>query len=621
MKKFIPLYLLAGVGTAIAAESNPAADSQAFTDRYLEEIVVSASRMPMPLRQVGSSVSVLTADDIRARGFVSIPDVLRNQTAIGVSNAGGQGKQTALRIRGEEGYRTLVIIDGVEVSDPTGTQVSPQLQHVLSSDIARIEILRGPQGMMYGADAGGVVNITSNTVKDGVNGGVTIEAGRYDSRLINGYVGAGNAHGDVYLSLSDFQTDGFNALKTDTVLADKDGYDNQTAHLKAGLNLNDHWRAETVLRKTEADSAYDSSFGSNDLRTDYEQTIERFALLYTDATFTHTLAYNITDIERTNFTDGVESYFNNGEREKVEYLGSVKLQDNMALVFGIENEKEQSFGTYNGDSEREQLGYFVEAQSQLLDDIYFTAGVRQDDNDDFGKHTSYRVTAAYVQDLKNGDAIKYKTSYGTGFRAPSLYESAYNYTPWVFAPALNTTPSEETSKGYDAGIEYIGAQGLHAELVYFDQRINDEIIYDFVSGGYLQASGESRSTGVEVSFDMPIKDVLFFYTNYTYNDSDTNTGEDRVRRPVHQGNIGLTYYLVPDKLSISSNWHFVRDVIDVGNVTLDDYETLDIRALYHVTNATEVFVRVENATDENYQEVSNYNVAGAAAYAGVRFSF
>ena len=161
MNKLFPLSTL-----AIACAINPLAQA----NNKLEEIIVTSSRVEMPLRQVGTSVSAISSEEIKQRGLNSLYDILRSQPAVAVSNSGGPGSVSALRIRGEEGFRTQVRLDGINISDTGGTQVGPNLEHLLSSGIQRVEILRGPQGLMYGADAGGIVNISTQAPRDGFAG-------------------------------------------------------------------------------------------------------------------------------------------------------------------------------------------------------------------------------------------------------------------------------------------------------------------------------------------------------------------------------------------------------------------------------------------------------------------
>ena len=152
----------------------------------LEEIVSVSSRIERPRQEIGTAVSVLTAEDLAAQGYASIMDALRTLPSVGVSNAGGPGKFSALRIRGEEGFRTRVRIDGIDVSDPSSTQVAPSIEHLVATrELERIEVLRGPQGLIYGADAGGVVDIRSRLPQPGVETRLGFEIGEYGARRVD----------------------------------------------------------------------------------------------------------------------------------------------------------------------------------------------------------------------------------------------------------------------------------------------------------------------------------------------------------------------------------------------------------------------------------------------------
>ncbi len=609
-KTLLPFVISLTAANAFASEAVP----------YLEEVVVASSRTPMSVREVGTSISVITADDIKLQGFSSLFDVLRSQTAVGASNTGGLGKATSLRVRGEEGYRTRVLIDGIDISDPSGTQVNPQPQHILSNGIGRVEILRGPQGMMYGADAGGVVSISSNTVTDGVQGGVSAEGGRYDTRQIDGYIGAGSDVGDVFLSVADLHTNGFNT-RVDDATGERDGYDNQTVHFTGGWNIADSLRLQGVVRRVETETEYDSGFGNSHVN-EYDQTAARLALTVKANSGNHTFAYNNTDIDSDDYFAGVYSFGSQGELEKIEYLGNTNINEVFAVVYGIEDRDEEMTSSAGETFQRDQQGYFVEGQMQWDKRVYLTAGIREDDNDDFGKHVSYRVTSAYVIDFASADVLKFKASYATGFRAPSLYEISYNAGPW----GNNEVLKEETSKGFDAGIEYFASSSLYVELVYFAQDINDEIFFDLTTfSGYLQETGKTNVKGVELTADIPFNSTLSATVNYTYNDTKDHDGDRRIRRPRHLANIGVTFQAVPEKLVVAAYWHIVRDMTDettaLGVIDLDDYDTLVLSANYALNDHVQAYARVENATDENYQEVYNYRTAGSSAYVGMRYSF
>lgn len=598
--------------------------------KQVEELLVSASRTEMPLRQIGSSVSVITAAEIEAKGFISTADILRTLPGIAVSTSGGLGKQTALRVRGEESFRTLVLVDGVDYSDPTTTQVQTQIEHLQPADIERIEVLRGPQGMMYGADAGGVINIITKKGKGAPQGSVQVEHGRYGTQKLVGAVRGKVGALDYAFSGANLETDGFNARAADSTLKDDDGYENNSYNASLGWQLNQQFRGEFVARRVDAESEFDGCFlsgvgSSHDCKSNYDQRSHKLSAIWSNGNHTQRLTYHKTDIERENFAIGATSFLADGGVKEVQYFGSSKLSTALNLIYGVDYE-EQLISSRDPDLERDQTGAYVELQGTFHDRYFLTAGSRLDDNEDFGEHWSHRLTGAYLIPTESGDEIKLRASYGSGFRAPSLSEIAYNESPAAFAPAKGTELSEETSKGFDIGFEYHGANGAFVDVTYFDQRIEDEIFFD-LSGfsGYLQTSGDTESKGWEISAELPLEERTTLIANYTYNDTKDSSGEQRVRRPKRITNLGFRHEIPQIRATLNANMRFVRDAVDqifgLGRVELDDYQVLDMNLSWQATENLEIYIRGENVLGREYQEITGFNTAGAATYGGFRFRF
>jgi vitamin B12 transporter len=607
--------------TAVCAVSFPS-----FANDKLEEIIITSSRIEMPLREIGTSVSVISEQEIKDRGYNSLADVLRNQPSVSVSNSGGAGKATALRIRGEAGYRTLVLMDGIDISDSSGTQVSPRWEHLQSAGVERVEILRGPQGLMYGADAGGVVNIQSKTTTSGLGGDLSAQGGRYGTQQYSGSLGGGGDTVDFNIFASDFQTDGFNSRTTDTVLQDDDGYENTTAHGRFGWSPDENLRIELIAHNIDADNEYDSCFSTttfvtvDDCSDEFEQTSYRATVEIGAGLFSHKLAYSDSSTEREFFSEGRSSFAADGGLERIEYLGSWTGSDAMRLVYGVDFETE-SIDDGSFDTDRDQTGYYAEYQGKLSEQFFVTAGVRYDDNDDFDAHTSWRASAAYLFKMSSGE-LKFKGTYGTGFRAPSLYEISYNNGPFAMPPASEIDLIEETSEGFDIGLAYYGNGGIFLEAVYFDQQVDDLIDFDLINfSGYLQLIGESSSTGVELVADVPVASNWFLTANYTYNDAEDPNGEQRLRAPKHLANLGVSFRPLANALAINLNARGSYDAVDGFGVEIDDYVVLDLSARYLIMGGLEVFARVDNLLDEDYEEIPTYNTSGTAGYAGVRYSF
>jgi vitamin B12 transporter len=593
-----------------------------------DEIIVTSSILPTPRRQIGTAVSVIDNAELELRGYDSLADALRTQTGVGVTNTGGAGKQTALRIRGEDGYRTLLLIDGVKAMDPSGTQALPSFESVLATrDLERVEILRGPQGFMYGADAGGVVNVISNTGRGGFGGRFAIEQGKFDTHKVEGSVSGGNDRGDFYLSGTDLSTDGFSSQTADTELRDDDGAENTTVHTKLGWNATDNVRLQLVARTIHAAAMYDGCFSFATFSTVHDclaltdQTTYKLSAEIDSGKLTNSFGYSDVDVVRDSLTEGSSTFATHGDLSRLEYTGSFAAADSTTFAYGVDLQTEEVAGS--SLLERDQTAYYAEYQGRFGDRLFLSVGARYDDNDDFGTHVSKRVSAAYVQDLGGSRSLKYRASYGTGFRAPSLYEIAYNRDPFsALPPALGFNLAEEHSEGYDVGVELDTANGLHLEATYFDQRITDEIFFDLDTfSGYLQSAGESESTGVELGAALPVGERWQLIANWTNNDATNTTSQPRLRRPKNLANFGVLYNAPSNALKVSASYRLARDAVDVGNVALDDYEVLDASVSYAVNASFEVFARLQNVTDESYREAIGFNTAGREAYAGARFRF
>ncbi|MCF2949915.1 TonB-dependent receptor [Paraglaciecola aquimarina] len=594
------------------------ANSQQNEEQSIEKIAVVSSKVAMPLREIATSVSVINQQQIEARGYANLTDVLKNQAAIGVTNSGGVGTTTSLRVRGEEGYRTLVRIDGVDISDPTGTQVQPQLGHLQAANIQRVEILRGSQGLAYGADAGGVINIFSPEYSTPLAGSLAAEAGRYNTSNVKGDIGGRYESIDYYLSGASFDTQGFNSRLDDTS-QDLDGYANNTLHTRLAYQLNPELSAQIVVRSNQGKGDFDNcGFGesaTNDCQTEFTQTNFRAALNYDNNHSAHEISIAKTLVERENFNQQSSSYLTKGFTERFEYLGHTELNSQHAVVYGIDWEKES---ISSAQQYRYNKGYFIEYQSELIKNWFSTLGVRHDDNDDFGQHTTYRLSSAYIWSIA-GNEVKLRGAYGTGFRAPSLYEIEYNRGPWSYAPASETNLIQEESKGYEVALGLTTEKSGSFELVYFDQTIHNSIYFDLATfSGYLQDTGKSFSKGIEIILDYPIADNWRVYANHTYNKTQDTAGDQRIRRPKNLTNFSVDYAF--NKLTFTGSVRFVRNFTE-GSISLDNYKTFDVSARYQALPELSIYARIENAFDTDYQDVPAFNTSGQAPHIGLKYQF
>ncbi|MDY6984574.1 MAG: TonB-dependent receptor [Pseudomonadota bacterium] len=184
--------------------------------------------------------------------------------------------------------------------------------------------------------------------------------------------------------------------------------------------------------------------------------------------------------------------------------------------------------------------------------------------------------------------------------------------------------SQEESKGHEFGIEYL-SDALHLEAVYFDQEVEDAIEFDITAySGYLQLPGTSTSKGVEVGGEWTVNANWHLVANYTYNETERPNGLPRRRRPEDLYNFGVSFYGMDARLNLNAFYRMSKNSIDSANlplVKLDDFEVLDLTANFSITDNVQLYGRIENALDEDYEEIATYYTAGRAAYFGFRLNY
>jgi vitamin B12 transporter len=600
----------------------PIVNAQVENSSPLEEIIVVSSRVPLPLVRVGTSVAVLDATAIQAHGNLVLTEVLRQLPSVAASSPGGAGQASSLRIRGEEGYRTLTILDGMRLSDPSGTQIGPQLEHLLSSGISRVEILRGPQGLAYGADAGGVINIGTRQVEQGSTFLFDSQQGAFASRQHSLGVGSRGAAGDFFVAFSDYATDGFNAQASDSVLRDNDGYANSTLHARGSVRVADSVSLEAVHRRVQGDAESDACFAAtivHQCRGLFGMEATRVGINYKGPAVTHTLSYSNTATDRDYLAEEVSNYLSAGDLQRWEYQGTTSQLGRVDLVFGADQESD-----LNNGQGRDNKGVYIEALGTITGALHMTVGLRYDDNEDFGTNTSYRVSGSWLFAETAQQTLRFRGSIGTGFRAPSPFEIAYNKGPFAAPPASQLALRQETSAGWELGADYLWADLLRLETVYFDQQVEDAIIFDLNSySGYLQEFGHSFSRGIEIGSELVVGSQWSILANYTRNYTGRPNGMQRLRRPAQLGNLGVSWHGLEQRLDLNAFLRASRGSIDesAGSVqALEDFAVLDLGAQLRVNKNLELYARLENAMDRQYQEVLDYQSAGRAAYVGFRFN-
>ena len=600
-----------------------------------EGVSYSANRTPTDMSKVGSTVEIVTGKQIEAQSRPFVRDYLDELPGVTTAQSGPAGSQATLSIRGADQKYVKVLIDGIDVSDPSVTQTAPAIEHLMTGDVGRMEVVKGSQSTLYGGEAvGGVITITSKDAPLGPSMGGMIEGGSYDTGRGFATAAYGAPEGYARFSVQGILTEGFSAADERYGNTEKDGYSNVTFSGSGEYALSNAVKLFFAGRAIDANVKFDDGAtpagypGDSNARvvsqTDAGRAGAEVKLF--DGAFVNTFAIQGFEVDR-NYTGGVyysaAPAFYNGDRIKGEYLGTLTANDWLTFVAGADYERDGADSTYTDGRRTVDLAAgFGQVQVQPFKGLTLTAGGRDDENSAFGNFPTYRVTSAYFIDSTE---TKFRASNGTGFRAPSLYE--------LYAPYYgNSNLQPETSFSWDAGVDQFFYKGRYRlSATYFELDTTDEISFGVDAahplGGYIQIPGTTHRTGVELSANIPVNPWLSFYASYTYTDARTDAGVRLWRIPYNTFafNVNTLFF---DCVKATVTTRVALDTVDVffnqvtyasRTVPLENYVLLNAKLSYDITPTVTAYVRGENLLDQKYETVFGYGTPGISGYAGLTF--
>jgi vitamin B12 transporter len=603
----------------------------------VETVVVTATQTPTDLSKIGSSMSVITGKDIAQQHTVFATDILQETPGLSFNQSGGRGTVSAVQLRGAPANETFVLIDGVEVSDPSVTQPTFDFSQLTAAGIDRIEILRGSQSVLYGGDAvGGVINIMTERGTGEFDGLGFAEGGSYGTYLVGGRARGGldNDRFGYNATLQYLYTDSFSSA--DSRLpgnTEDDHYRNLSSSGRFDVAVNDMLDLKLVYRYAGGKANFDFCGGpfcdALNYGDDFTQYSGRFSA--------HAHLFNgLLELEagaqtshnaRTNFDGTFSDYFYRANRNKYDLKGVLNIDPDDIVVFGIETKRDSSRSDTDAAGHHiTSTGYYAEYQVTPIEPLSLTFGGRLDDNELFGTHTTWRVTAAYNIE---STGTKLKGSYSTGFRPPSLFElfGACCGDPNFGNPALKP----ETSDSFDAGFDQSILENLTFGVTYFRLEAANLIVFSGAFGtpapNYFNVPRTSVSDGVEVSGDWAPLDGLKLRLAYTYNDVRSASGIRLQHRPESILNANADYTFLEDRANVNLNVRYTSNTLDTDFstfpgtiVNLGSYAVVNLAGSYKVLDQLEVYARVENLFDQKYETGFGYGTAGLSGYGGVRLS-
>lgn len=615
---FCALFFCGGT-TQLAAQETASSgntdSSEAVEITLSEQITVSANRIDSPVDSVGSTVTVITAEEIERRGKTNVAELLRTVPGVAVARSGGAGQVTSVFLRGGNSSHTLVLLDGVRLNSTTSGAFD--FADLATDNIERIEILRGPQSSLYGSEAmGGVVSIFTRRGDGEVSLSGSLEAGNLGYTRAQANLGGGREAFDYSLSVSSESQDGVSAAQERNGNTEDDPYDNTTASTRLGFDFADDGRLDLNLRAFTGDVDIDGfDFASGGAIDDLNARQER------DGFAAHLkVTRNFGQRWRQSFSFGNYDEELTGKDEDNPFgnfvidsrvsefvtQSDVELSaaDTLSFGYGVEKREGGSRGSFEES---------LDVRSFFLQNVYaverfsFTAGVRNDDHSEFGDETTYRLTGSW-QAPASGTRLH--GSFGTGFKAPTLNDLFF---PFFSNPDLQP----ETNKGFDAGVEQTWGEGkVVLDLTWFDLSFDDLIVFDFET--FLpQNIAKADSSGLELSLQVKPGDKVQFSLSHTYNDTeDLATGRQLARRPEHRSVFDV-FYQPLERLRGSASLLVVRDRIDSDGTDLDDYERVDLTLHYRASSNFEPYLRVENLFDQDYEEINTFSNPGLQAALGL----
>jgi vitamin B12 transporter len=640
--------------------AQPAPDQQ-------ENLLVTATRVPTAAQKIPAGVTVIDRKTIEERGYTSLVDALSAVPGLRVAQSGGPGSQASVFIRGTNSNHVLVLIDGAPINDPADPGGLFNFGVDTLADVDRIEIVRGPMSSVYGSSAlGGVINIITKHGHAVPHGHITLGAGSPRQGLAQGDISGGAGIWDYAANLQGLSQRGFDQTPQREIpvyTGEVDGDRSKLAQIELGVTPITDTRISLMLRARDAKYGYDEQSAvavdagnaigyDSSLFGKLALTSKLFDGLWDTTAFISRLQddrrYTITATPLDPDDDTGDSRYH-GRRSDAQWNNTLHLPEfpglsATAVTFGYEHVADQVnvkintdsiYGPYisivraHDDSDSGYLG----AQTTVMNRLALTGQIREDATTIANNAFTWRVGGVF--DLP--EILSHiKASYGTGFRAPALYDR-YGIDSYGYIGNPNLRP--EYSQGYEFGITTdlpIGPQpdSVSVTSTFFNNRIHDLIEIEYAAN-FLSSSpvniDRARTQGLEETLTLHLGHWLQADLGYTYTDArDLGTGQLLLRRPYNQGfgNLRIVpfpgFVIAPELIYTGSFQDYLTS--DAG--IPQPYTGLSPSGLiinlslsWQVTPAVKLFLWGKNLGNATFEPVNGYQTPGPSFMAGTRLTY
>ena len=601
-------YLL--VTSALVASPALAETAQDITmsqDVRDNTITVVATGTTQRIDQTGQSIGVIGRDEIDRVQGPDLTRVLQRLPGVSVVRTGPIGGQTSLFVRGANSDQVLTLLDGVRLADYASPGGNYDYGNLLAGNIERIDLLRGSNSVVWGSQAiGGVLSITTREI-DGAE--VSGEYGAYDTAYVTGTAGISRDAYAASLSAGYVRTDGFSAKAGGT---EPDGFRQYVVSGKARYALAEGLTLRANGRYADGKLDLDQTGVNAPDTQDTREGSARAGLDYAGDGFALSGGYTYSAVRR-HYESGFGPSTFKGHGQRAELFGHVELPARLRLDFGADSE----WITAESDFDPRAKARLTSGHALLgwyTDGVSLAAGVRVDDHNRFGTHTTLGANGS----VGLIDGWRLRASYGEGFKAPTLYQLFGGFVG-------NTALRPERSRNYEAGIEKGDRNGpLHIAATWF-RRDSRNLIDTDVNFQY-QNIARARSQGLEFEVGSQVSERFHAQATYTWLKArDRTLDRDLARRPRHTVTTSLDWRTPLDALTLGADLRFASKSVEYafggGAITLGSYVVGTVRAEVAVSDRIALFGRIENVGDEDYQVASGFNTAGRSAYIGARARF
>jgi vitamin B12 transporter len=587
-------------------------------------------------------MTIITRQEIEQSKMTYVTDILQTVPGLDFRSKGPRATDINIGIRGMQGYHTKLLVNGIPMQDTSGTQVSPVFNSLTLANIERIEVLRGTHSTLYGSSAiGGVINIiTRKGQGEGApTGNVSAEVGSHGSQKYAATFGG--IHGTVDYNFSaDFTSESGISAKNDIVLnTDDDAFQNENYSGRLGWQMAGNLRLELFGSFNNTFEEYDngsaaSAWGAatpDSGDTHHQRYQAGTSLSATDLFHIWNTSFTLSINEihrglRDSTGWGIGDRFE-GTTDTISWQNELQLNQQNKLSFGYDFTAESVHtadgSTGSGLDERHRTdAFFLQHQLTLYPGLHLTGGLRYNDHSLFGEETTYSASAAYHFE-QTGTTLK--ASYGTGYRAPSLYE--------LYDPNNgNADLSPETSESWDLGFEQQACNGkVTFGMNYFENRTKNAIDWtaDFPGAwtGQFDSISGIKTHGIESFVTLRPMKTLALTLSHTYQHTNNMEAESSPMfyRPRQKTSATLNYSFLDGKANLNLNalyaGHQNRSTYESGSSHLDGYLLANAALSYDLTANLQVYGRIHNLLNENYEVVRDYNTLSRSCYAGMKYSF